>query len=1064
MAAAMQDPSWTEMGEPPRPRGGLGLACCTSRPKPGKVEMPAPKGESGPPIWDTADLSWWDFQRRRWRTLWLMRTVYYRYKKLQGDTESMPEGPVQDALWEEVHKLSSKEMRMHAEDCKGLFIKVGQAMSAMVGQLPDCYTNEFLLLTDHLPVSTIEEVYGTIQRSFKMPPKDVFSEFDPEPLASASIAQVHRARLRHSGEIVAVKVQHEGVDRIFTEDISTLSTVAGQVAFWSPDLDFRKFADEWAESLPHELDFTHERGAIKRAGDALRNAGNACIVPTVHSKYFGKHVFVMEFIDAGPFLDLADAEFCKRNNISKHEVLTSLLDAFGIMAFKDGMFHADPHAGNVRLKLDTSAPGGARPVLLDWGLFRVITDDERLGLAKVFHSLANFDMAGLFDVLESLGFALKDEAKTDQFKRDLLDKCRGVMKDTISRDQTRADAKEALKEYKARLDRAAQQNDEAQGSYSPIYFLEDWPSCIIFFMRMLQIVRGLCVAVDADGMPILQIFARHAKEALQEGSRQLMISNRLRMFQGRDGRPNLPETPRAVSPTSVELARNEGLEEVVQQALAKLLEAKKIVGAQVAIIQGSRLICEVAAGTLSSIDARPVEKDTRFPLLGATPGIAALAFLRALRRQSKELLAEGLSPADLLKKTLVRQIWPKFGGGTSQVTLAQLLSHSAGLQDAYPKEFHQSTLDDVAGVAAHLEQDVLSVARETRYAYLVQAFAMAKLGDCLAGQDDVLHWLGLELGPLGLDAAQPMGRGREASICRDLPHLARVSMSEVQSARARRLQAESSPVAPGAEFGGSSGSTAGAPASQAEEERKASTLLQAIANDPLVFDPLQGNAPQGGLFRAGLSLGASARGLAEMFSSQELQADLEELQALELAGQDKTAVGWLLTGGASQWTTGGLQALELRPSGAKALLGHRQGGYGVVCGFGPIVAHFPDLAPGGVTLAVLVNDVLHGRQAVTELLQAALQGFGVVPTWPSMTMSVMADAHKLAHSPEAAPLVDKVGGIEGLKKMLDLSVAAEAPAGKSSPEARGRCGGCGEGVTKVRAALVARLGGCCGHG
>ncbi|CAK9014207.1 unnamed protein product [Durusdinium trenchii] len=391
-------------------------------------------------------------------------------------------------------------------------------MSAMVGTLPDAFTNEFLSLTDHLPVSRLEEVYRIIQRTFQKPPKVIFSEFDPEPLASASIAQVHKARLRSTNQIVAVKVQHDGVDRIFLEDIETLTAVAEQVSYWAPDLDFRKFAEEWRESLPRELDFCHEHDALERAGKKLREAGNCCIVPEVHHElcgdlqwkgrsklvaggerrfwaFLGAHVFVMEFIDAGPILDLGKAEFCAKHHIDKHRVLTELLHAFGIMAFKDGMFHADPHAGNVRLVVDPTAPGGAKPVLLDWGLIREITDAERLGLAKVFHSLANFDIAGLFDVLESLGFSLRQELVNDDLKRDLIEKARGVVKDTINRHKTRENAREELAEFK------------------------DWPRCIIFFMRMLQILRGLCVAVDAEGMPLLQIFSSHAREALQEGSR-----------------------------------------------------------------------------------------------------------------------------------------------------------------------------------------------------------------------------------------------------------------------------------------------------------------------------------------------------------------------------------------------------------------------------------------------------------------------------------------------------------------------------------------------------------------
>lgn len=991
--------------EPEPPKRGLGFACCTVRQKPGSVEMPGPREEEQEKkvIWDTADLTWWDFQRRRWKTLWLMRTVYFRYKSVQESTEGWPEGPEREKVWVDCHTVSARELRIHAEEAKGLFIKAGQVMSAMVGTLPDAFTNEFLSLTDHLPVSRIEEVYRIIQRTFRQPPKVIFSEFDPEPLASASIAQVHRARLRSTGKVVAVKVQHDGVDRIFLEDIATLTTVAEQVAYWAPDLDFRKFAEEWRDSLPRELDFCHEMTALERAGNKLREAGNSCIVPRVHKDLCGTHVFVMEFIQGGPILDLGKAEFCESNGVDKHRVLTELLHAFGIMAFKDGMFHADPHAGNVRLVLDPTAPGGAKPVLLDWGLIREITDAERLGLAKVFHSLANFDIAGLFDVLESLGFSLRQELLNDDLKRDLIEKARGVVKDTINRHKTRENAREELAEFKARLNRA-KEDAGMEGSMSPIYFLEDWPRCIIFFMRMLQILRGLCVACDAEGMPLLKIFSSHAREALQEGSRRQMLSS-LRIFGGRgDGiGQETPFSPKA------KVSRDSTLESQLLQKLQELQSRKQLVGAQVVVLRDKEVICSVAHGTLSTIDARPVQEQTRFPLLGATAGLAGLAFLRTLRRKSGELIKAAedanMKPENLLRKMLVSQLWPNFSGGNCDITLAELLSHRVGLQDAFPPDFKQSSLDDLNGMVAHLEQDILKPTEDSHYAYLLQCFVLAKLGSCIAEQDDFLHWLGAELGPCGLDVALPAGRGREASVCRDLPDLARVSLQEVKAARSRRTQKAS-------EGEGEDSST-----SSRAKARLPRNLLQAIAQDPLVFDPLQGNAGAGGLFRGGLSMCASARGLAELMASEELQSDLETLHALTLEGVDKTALGWFLTGGATHWTAGGLQALDLRGIGSRALRGYQQTGYGVVSGFGPVFASFPQL---NLTVAVLVNDVIHGRRASEELLTTVLSNFGVAPSWSNMTLNVLSDAAKMANSTDAAPLLDALGGIEGLSRLMEL--------------------------------------------
>jgi len=995
-----------------------GCFCCAGRPK--EVR----NASNGHQVWETADMTWWDFQRRRWHTLWLMKTIYYRLKRVEADTEGMPDGDEQNDMWTSVHTLNAREMREHAESAKGLFIKAGQYMSTMAGVLPDVYCEEFMVLTDHLPVSTIEEVYRVIQRDFKKPPKEIFEWIEETPIASASIAQVHKARLKNSGEIVAVKVQHDGVDRVFLEDVSTLSAVAEQVCWWYPDLDFRKFTEEWRESLPKELDFTQERRAIDRASSVLKKHDCRVIVPKVHKKFAGQHVFVMDFIEATPVMALGDDKFCQENGVNKHKVLETLLHAFGIMAFKDGLFHADPHAGNVRIILDKTACGGATPVLFDWGLFREISDHERMGLCKLFHALANFDLTGFFNVLDVLGFSIREEMMTDDFRREFIEKARGLLKDTVSRQKTRENVRHDMMEYKERLQKAAGQG--AKASISPIYFLEEFPRCIIFFMRMMQILRGLCVSVNADGVPLLQIFSRYATEALLEGSRKPSIVSRLQIFAGREVK-NRSCPIEGANTAKIETAPIATLEKMVQSSLDQLLKSKRVVGGQVAVIQNGRLVCDVAAGTLSTIDARPVESGTRFPMMGMSAGIAVLALLRTLRRLDLS------SPAEALQTPLSR-IWPEFNAGRAQsLTLAHLLSHSLGIQDAFPKNFAPRHLDDVQTVAQHFEQALDIEVREPRYAYLLQAFLLAKLGDCLAGKDSLLHWLGSELGPLGLDVAAPAGRGGEASVCRELPELARVSMQEVSAGRERRKQAR-------VEDPQGEAQTPSDSASQTILEQLKQSLLEALQKDPLAFDPLQANTGHGGLFRAGLSLGASARGLATMLSSEKLQTDLQELRALELAGMDGTAVGWMLTGGAPQWTAGGLQVLELSGFGRKKLLANRQGGYGVVCGFGPCVAHFPDLATGGVTVAIMVNDVLRGREVAAELMTQVLSKYGYAPAWTSVPLRVMVDAVRMSKSQPTQSLIASMGGIKALQRGLGQQPEQRTPS---------RCGGCTGGLHKA---------------
>mmetsp|Transcript_15579 Transcript_15579/g.30169 ORF Transcript_15579/g.30169 Transcript_15579/m.30169 type:complete len:1061 (-) Transcript_15579:276-3458(-) len=1026
-STSMDTGSWNyESVPPPRVRG---IQCCSCRPKP-EIR----KATSGAPIWDTADLTWWDLQRRRWSTLWLMKSIYYRTKQVDADTAGKETGdPDYDGPWNDIHDRNAREMREHAEQVKGLFIKAGQVMSSMIGILPDQYTQEFLLLTDHLPVSTINEVFRTIRQDLKRPPRDLFSSFDPEPIASASIAQVHRARLRSTGEVVAVKVQHEGVDRVFLDDVATLSVVASQLAFWAPDLDFTKFVEEWDESLPRELDFHEERRALERAGAVLRKAGNRTIVPRVFQGLVGQHVLVMEFIKADPIMCLQDSGYCAQHGVDKHIVLETLLDAFGIMAFKDGMFHCDPHAGNVRLIIDKNCPGGAAPVLFDWGLFREITDDERICMAKVFHSLANFDVSGFFDILQVLGFHIRPELMSDEFRRELLDRARGVMKDTVNRETTRANVKFEMAEYRERLRRAELEGSNLKGSYSPLFFLEEFPSCIIFFMRMLNILRGLCGAVNAEGMPILQIFSRHAKEALLEGSQKQALASSVRLFAGREPQRSSRRIEEEDLLTDQGNVRQASLEVRIGQMAKSFIAAQRAVGVQVVVIQGGQMICDINAGTLSTTDARPVQTSTHFPLMGATAGLAALATLRALHRLA-DAQKLALSTEEVLRMPIV-QLWPDFSGGSSTLTVADILSHQAGMQSAFPRRFTPKQLDDVASMVQHFEQVSLPCAQETRYNYLLQAFIMSKLGDCITGNDNLLHWLDAELGALGLDIAAPAGRGEEASVCRDVPNLSRISMTEVAQGHVRRKTS--------AIFGVDC---------RDHSESNTQTLLESIAKDPLVFDPLQANSTSGALFRGGLSLGASAKGLATLLSSEGLQQNLTAMGALEAADMDPTAVGWMLTGGACLWTRGGLQLLELQGSGRRALIASRQGGYGIVCGFGPCVVHFPSIAAGGVTVAVMVNDVLRGREVVRDLITEVLAGYGYVPAWTAMPMRVLVDAGRLTRSKELEPLLDSVGGLRNIIGGLSMEGGTEnAPyTGKRGQARRGSQSGC-----------MAYIGRCC---
>lgn len=996
------------------PRSGIAstFQCCTNR----RTHESLKKNASDRPVWETSNLGWWDFQRRKWDTVCVMNAVYSRHTQCQTKAEELGIGHEQDQLWHECFALTAKEIRQHAEKTKGYFIKAGQIMSTMVGVLPDEVTSELVALTDKLPASTVDEVFRTIQRDFHLPPADVFSHFGHAPVASASIAQVHKAKLRATGELVAVKVQHEGVDTLLMEDVDTLATVADSVVYWSPDLDFRDIVEETRKVLPQELDFREERRALERAGNALRKEGNPSIVPKPHTTLFGPHVFVMEYVDAVPITNVADTAFCKTHSVDKIKVVSSLVDAFGIMAFKDGLFHADPHPGNIRLVLDDSVEGGARPVLFDWGLFKEFEDTERLVSAKVFHCLGNFDVAGVFEALDSLGVAFKKEASNHDMRREIFERARSVMKDTVSRATVRANVQLDIAEHGERVRKAKADGRTSVASYSPLWFLADLPNCIFAFLRMMQMLRGLCVTLEAEGLPILHLLTSRAREALQEASLRQDLAKSMTLFAGHK------EVGRTLSfDLDVDYVADSSLEAKVRQRLHDLLLLEKVVGAQVAVVVGNRLVCDLAVGDLSTTDARPVHRSTRFPLLGASSSLGVLALLRALRRIASDVNNPyGINCMRQVLWTPIARFWPKFAGGHSQLALKDLFSHSAGLQYAFPSDFSAGHLDDLQGMAKHLEETTLEGPWSPRYAYLMQSFAVTKLASVLCNQDSLLHLLRVELSSLGLDVSAAGGGPEAASICRDLPALSRVSMAEVDASRARRQDRDILANRP-----------------------DVASLLEAIVHDPMGFDPLQGNAGRGDDFRGGLSLGASARSLAVMMSNLMKLSDLADLQAFERAGNDPTALGWALSGGATTWTVGGLQSLTLRPTSRWGCWPSRSSqGCGVVCGFGPVVAHFPDAAPDGLTVAVTVNDVLHGRTAATELVREAVAAFGFKPGWSRMQSHVVADGLRLVGSGELDPLTSSIGGLHKFLPALDSKLVSMATMASEKKRLAQKCGEC----------------------
>ncbi|EFE31476.1 uncharacterized protein ARB_01624 [Trichophyton benhamiae CBS 112371] len=271
-----------------------------------------------------------------------------------------------------------------------IFIKLGQHLSSLGYLLPLEWTTTFIPLQDKCPVSSFESVQEMFLRDTGHTIDEIFSSFDPMPIGAASLAQVHVAVLRETGQKVAVKVQHPTLQEWAPLDLSLTRFTFSSLKRVFPEYDLEWLAREMDFSLPQELDFQMEAENARVAREYFSKRTNApLIIPKVI--WAKKRLLVMEFI-SGHRPD--DLEFLDSNNIDRDEVSASLAHIFNEMIFGDGApLHCDPHGGNIAICKNNTRKRGPNfdIVLYDHGLYRTIPKEMRINYAKLWLAVINAD-------------------------------------------------------------------------------------------------------------------------------------------------------------------------------------------------------------------------------------------------------------------------------------------------------------------------------------------------------------------------------------------------------------------------------------------------------------------------------------------------------------------------------------------------------------------------------------------------------------------------------------------------------------------------------------------------
>ncbi len=299
--------------------------------------------------------------------------------------------------------------RLALEELGPTFMKLGQVLSQRPDVVGDAFVKEFKKLQDRAAPFSGEEAREIAKRELGGEP---FSEFDPVPRASGSIAQVHDARLK-DGTRVVVKIKRPGIDEIIGRDADLLEVLAGLAEEYVPDLrPFRPLVlvEEFSRQLKRELDFTFEASSTDRFRRMFEGSSEVRC-PDVFWKATCRNVLTLGRIEG---VNIGEAGKLRESGVDPGKLAMSLGRAFLKQYFEEGLFHADPHPGNILVD------GDGVIGLIDFGMTGHLTDEFRSQLGHVVAAVGTRDLALLADLATDLG-VFKEPVDERGFKIDLLE-------------------------------------------------------------------------------------------------------------------------------------------------------------------------------------------------------------------------------------------------------------------------------------------------------------------------------------------------------------------------------------------------------------------------------------------------------------------------------------------------------------------------------------------------------------------------------------------------------------------------------------------------------------------
>ncbi|MGB3160721.1 MAG: lipopolysaccharide core heptose(II) kinase RfaY [Carnobacterium sp.] len=312
-------------------------------------------------------------------------------------------------------KLKNKDQKQDAvnlrkafEDLGSSFVKIGQIISTRPDLLSQDYIDELSKLQDKVPPFPFTDIQRIFKEEFGESIETIFDEIEEKPLASASIAQVHRAKMKNGNEVI-VKVQRPDIEENLLRDIHLFSRILSMAPGTIKDLvsDPDLALKEIEKATRIELDFRNEATALLKF-NVLNKEIESIGVPNLESAYVSKRVLVEEYIEGIKILDLSELE---KEGYIKEDIAEKLIVSFFSQVFKDGYFHGDPHPGNILIR-------NKKIVFIDFGIMGELASENKKSLIKLLKAIVFHDIDLVMNILLKMGVT-KERVNQYEFYEDL---------------------------------------------------------------------------------------------------------------------------------------------------------------------------------------------------------------------------------------------------------------------------------------------------------------------------------------------------------------------------------------------------------------------------------------------------------------------------------------------------------------------------------------------------------------------------------------------------------------------------------------------------------------------